>query len=99
MTADHIYWILGSVLGSLLGQSLPVDFTGIDFSMTALFTVIFIDLLIDTKNRICGAVGIFCACICLMIFGADNFLLPALVLTVILLVSARPFLGKKEVAE
>ena len=96
---DHLYWILGSVLGSLLGQSLPVDFTGIDFSMTALFTVIFIDLLIDTKNRICGAVGIFCAFICLMIFGADNFLLPALVLTVLLLVSARPFLGKKEVAE
>lgn len=96
---DHFYWILGSVLGSLLSQSLPVDFTGIDFSMTALFTVIFIDLLIDTKNRICGAVGIFCAFICLMIFGADNFLLPALVLTVILLVSARPFLGKKEVAE
>lgn len=94
---DHFYWILGSVVGSLLGQSLPIDFTGIDFSMTALFTVIFVDLLIDTKNKICGAVGIFCAFICLMIFGADNFLLPTLILTVVLLIAAKPALTKKEV--
>lgn len=94
---DHLYWIAGSVIGSLLGQNLPIDFTGIDFSMTALFTVIFVDLIIDTKNRICGAVGLFCAFICLMIFGADKFLLPALILTVLLLVGAKPFLDKKEV--
>lgn len=65
--------------------------------MTALFTVIFVDLIVDTKNRICGAVGLFCAFICLMIFGADKFLLPALILTVLLLVGAKPFLDKKEV--
>lgn len=94
---DHLYWIAGSVLGSLLGQSLPIDFTGIDFSMTALFTVIFVDLIIDIKSRMCGAVGLFSAFICLMIFGADQFLLPALILTVILLVAARPFLIKKGV--
>lgn len=34
---DHVYWIIGSVLGSLLSAALPMDFTGIDFSMTALF--------------------------------------------------------------
>lgn len=94
---DHFYWILGSVVGSLLGQSLPIDFTGIDFSMTALFTVIFVDLLIDTKNKICGSVGIFCAFICLMLFGADNFLLPTLILTVVLLIAAKPALIKREV--
>lgn len=94
---DHLYWIAGSVIGSLLGQNLPIDFTGIDFSMTALFTVIFVDLIVDTKNRICGAVGLFCAFVCLMIFGADKFLLPALILTVLLLVGAKPFLDKKEV--
>ncbi len=93
---DHLYWIIGSVIGSLLGQSLPIDLTGIDFSMTALFTVIFVDLIMDIRSRICGAVGLFCAFICLMIFGADNFLLPALILTVILLVAAKPFLVKKE---
>lgn len=94
---DHSYWIAGSVIGSLLGQNLPIDFTGIDFSMTALFTVIFVDLIVDTKNKICGTVGLFCAFVCLMLFGADRFLLPALILTVVLLVGAKPFLGKKEV--
>lgn len=94
---DHFYWIAGSVIGSLLGQSLPIDFTGIDFSMTALFTVIFVDLIIDMKSKICGAAGLFSAFICLMIFGTDNFLLPALILTVIILVGAKPFFNKKEV--
>lgn len=94
---DHSYWIAGSVIGSLLGQNLPIDFTGIDFSMTALFTVIFVDLIVDTKNKICGTVGLFCAFVCLMLFGADRFLLPALILTVVLLVGAKPFFGKKEV--
>lgn len=94
---DYFYWIAGSVIGSLLGQNLPIDFTGIDFSMTALFTVIFVDLIVDTKNKICGAVGLFCAFVCLMLFGTDRFLLPALILTVVLLVAAKPFLDKKEV--
>lgn len=93
---DHFYWILGSVIGSLAGQNIPIDFTGIDFSMTALFTVIFVDLLVDTKNKICGIVGIFCAFVCLMIFGADKFLLPTLMLTVVLLIAARPALTRKE---
>ena len=39
---DHCYWIIGSVIGSLAGQIIPLDFEGIDFSMTALFVVIFI---------------------------------------------------------
>lgn len=94
---DHIYWIAGSVIGSLLGQSLPIDFTGIDFSMTALFTVIFVDLIRDIKSKICGAVGIFCAFLCLMIFGADKFLLPTLILTVLLLTAIKPAFEKKEV--
>ncbi|MFR6064724.1 MAG: AzlC family ABC transporter permease [Eubacterium sp.] len=95
---DHLYWIIGSVIGSLAGQNIPIDFTGIDFSMTALFTVIFVDLIRDTKNKICGAVGIFCAFVCLMIFGADKFLLPSLILTVVALSAAKPLLTKKEVA-
>lgn len=46
-----MYWIIGSVLGSLLSAALPMDFTGIDFSMTALFVVIFIDLIRNQKGR------------------------------------------------
>lgn len=90
---DHIYWILGSVIGSLAGQLIPIDFTGIDFSMTALFVVIFIDLIKDQTGRrkIVGLIGILCAVICLIIFGADNFLLPTFIITVAVLSAAKPY--------
>lgn len=93
---DHIYWILGSVIGSLAGQSIPIDFTGIDFSMTALFVVIFIDLMREQKGkrRIAGVIGIFCAIVCLLIFGAENFLLPTLIITVAILSAAKPYFSK-----
>lgn len=40
---DQLYWVAGSVAGALLGQFLPWDLTGIDFAMTALFTVIVVE--------------------------------------------------------
>ena len=65
---DQSYWIIGSVIGALLGQVLPFDFTGIDFSMTA--------------GR-CAVTGLLAGIICLFIFGSGNFLLPALIITVL----------------
>lgn len=96
---DHSYWIAGSVIGALAGQIIPIDFTGIDFSMTALFVVIFIDLLLGKKGRarVVGVIGILCAVICLLIFGADKFILPALLLIVAVLSAAKPYFETKEV--
>lgn len=98
---DHLYWIFGSIIGSVAGQLIPIDFTGVDFSMTALFIVIFIDLMKGQKGRmkLVGVLGIFSAVICLVIFGADNFLLPSLVITVLLLsVLKRYFTSERSVA-
>ena len=94
---DHIYWIMGTIIGSLAGQLIPIDFTGVDFSMTALFVVIYIDQMLASKNKITGVIGIICAVACLIIFGADKFLLPSLILTVALLSAMKPFIDKKEV--
>ena len=98
---NHFYWIVGSALGSLLSQLIPIDFTGIDFSMTALFVVIFIVLIRNNngKSPIIGAVGVFCAVICLIIFGADKFLLPSLLITVVILSSFKKFFETEEVAK
>lgn len=90
---DHIYWIIGSVIGSLAGQLIKIDFTGIDFSMTALFTVIFIDQMRASKSKLPGIIGIFCAIICLLIFGADKFLLPSLIVTVAILLLGKNRMG------
>lgn len=97
---DHIYWIIGSLIGSVAGQVIPLDFTGIDFSMTALFVVIFIDLLTKQKGRgkLVGLVGIISAIMCLVIFGKDNFILPTMILIIAVLSATRSFFDiKKEV--
>lgn len=93
---DHCYWIIGSIIGSVAGQLIPIDFTGIDFSMTALFVVIFIDLIRGQKGRlrIVGPAGIVVAIICLAVFGADKFLLPALIAVVALLSATKGYFDK-----
>lgn len=68
---DQCYWVLGSILGSLAGN-LPVDFTGIDFALTALFVTVFVEQWLSSKNHLPALVGVICAAVCLVLFGADN---------------------------
>lgn len=81
---DQSYWVIGSVLGALLGEFLPFDFTGIDFAMTALFVVILIEQMLSNpkKNVAVAVFGMLSAVICLFVFGAEKFLLPSLLITV-----------------
>lgn len=83
---DQSYWVTGSVIGAVLGKALPIDFTGIDFSMTALFAVILVNQISsDRKNALPAAIaGLVSAFVCLLIFGGDSFLLPSLIVTVAL---------------
>ena len=85
---DQCYWVLGSVIGSLLGN-LPLDFTGIDFALTALFVTIFVEQWLSTKHHFPAMVGVVSAVVCLIIFGADNFLIPTMILIAAILVMAR----------
>lgn len=82
---DQSYWIVGSVIGALLGQVLPFDFTGIDFSMTALLlSFCWIRYwLIQKWPAAVPLPGFLAGIICLFIFGTGNFLLPALIVTVL----------------
>ena len=72
---DHSYWILGSVIGAVAGALLPIDTTGIDFAMTALFVVIAVDQWKAYKKHLPALVS-------LTVVGADNMLLPALAVIV-----------------
>lgn len=82
---DQCYWVLGSILGSLAGN-LPVDFTGIDFALTALFVTVFVEQWLSSKNHLPALVGVICAAVCLVLFGADNFLIPTMILIAAILV-------------
>lgn len=89
---DQCYWVAGSMIGSLLGQTLPLDLTGIDFAMTALFTVIVTEQLMDAFHAwrkgelrmreaffpaVTGAVA---ALFSLLVVGRDSFLLMTMAL-------------------
>ncbi|MDF2952216.1 MAG: hypothetical protein K0S18_1799 [Anaerocolumna sp.] len=83
---DHIYWIIGSLLGSLLGSILTFNTSGMDFALTALFLVIFIDQWRSTKNHLPVVIGVGSSMVCRMLFGPSNFIIPSMV-SILLLVT------------
>ena len=95
---DHSYWIFGSVIGAVIGGVLPFDSTGIDFAMTSLFTVIFVEQWMSAKCHIPAFLGLGAAAVSLAILGPDNFILPAMIAICVMLVAMRGRLAK-EVAE
>lgn len=77
---DQLYWFTGSVLGAALGRALPFDTAGVDFAMTALFVSIFVDQWEKTKEHRPAVLGLLLSLACLLIFGPDRFLIPAMAL-------------------
>lgn len=95
---DQLYWIIGSFLGGLLTSVIGFDTTGIDFAMTALFTVIFIEQWLAAKQRIQVFAAAVSVILCIFAFGFDNFLLPSLILLVIFLLLHQKIIQRKEEA-
>lgn len=83
---NQSYWVAGSMIGSLLGNVIPFNVEGIDFALTALFVTIFVEQWLTTKNHIPALVGVISSVICLLIFGADSFLIPTMMIIVVLLI-------------
>ena len=75
---NHSYWIIGCVTGNLLGEVLPFSTKGLEFSMTALFVA-----------SLTALTGLFSTLLCLLVFGPDNFLIPALLLITLILTLLR----------
>lgn len=82
---SRCYWMIGSVIGGILGQIIPFDLTGIDFCMTALFLIIFIDQWEKAEKHTPALTGLGIGVICLLIFGENRFMLPALLIVSALL--------------
>ena len=87
---DHLYWMAGTLIGSLLGRALPFSTEGIDFALTALFITVFVEQWLSGEGHIPALLGLGGSCLCLLVFGADNFLIPSmLLLTAVLLLRMR----------
>ncbi|MGF7144435.1 4-azaleucine resistance transporter AzlC [Anaerotaenia torta] len=76
---DHIYWVLGSILGGVLGSLLTINTRGIDFVLTALFVVILINQWRQTSNHLPALIGILSAIVCRLLFGASDFIIPSMI--------------------
>ena len=96
---DQVYWLIGSVIGSVVGSVLNFNTAGIDFSMTALFLVVFVEQWKSTKDHASAIAGVAASVVCLLIFGAGNFVIPAMIsITVILLLMRKFRKGSEEAA-
>ena len=93
---DHSYWVTGCVLGSLIGAFLPFSTEGIEFSMTALFIASFTEQWLKTHDHIPAVTGLLGTLICLVIFGPENFLIPAMLLITAVLTVLRGRLDNDE---
>ena len=86
---NHFYWVAGSVLGSLIGTLIPINYEGIEFVLTALFVTIFVEQWLSTKNHLPAIIGVASTTICLLCFGKDIFLIPSMGLIALLLTLMR----------
>ena len=80
---DQSYWILGSVIGAVAGALIPFSTEGVDFAMTALFVVMFLNQWEERKDHRPALIGVGCTLLCLLVLGSDHFLLPAMGLIIL----------------
>ena len=89
---NHIYWVTASALGGILGSMFSFNTKGIDFVMTALFVVIFINQWKSQKQHLPAVIGIAASVLCLLLFGSGGFIIPSMILIIgALIIFRKPF--------
>ena len=93
---NQFYWVVGSTLGAIFGALIPFSTEGIDFAMTAMFAVIFMEQWRKEKNHLPSILGLTLSLGCLLIFSADSFIIPAMIAILLMLTLLRKPLSKSE---
>lgn len=93
---NQIYWVLGATLGGLFGSLITFNTEGLDFVMTAMFVVIFLEQYLKDKNHLSSYIGLSVSLLMLIFFGADNFMIPAISGILVCLSVARKSMEEKE---
>ncbi len=92
---NQIYWVTASAIGALLGSMFTFNTKGIDFVMTALFVVIFINQWKSQKNHTPAIIGLGVSALCLLVLGSNNFIIPAMILITMALILFKKPLEKE----
>lgn len=93
---NHMYWFTGATLGGLFGSLISFNTEGLDFVMTAMFVVIFMEQWMKDKKHTSALLGIVLSLLCVIAFGADSFIIPAMAAIVIVLTVLRKPLETEE---
>ena len=94
---NQLYWVGGTTVGSLFGSAITFNTEGLEFVMTALFVVIFLDQWMKERYHVSSIVGIAASIGSLVVFGTENFIIPAMVIILIALTLIRKMIEKREV--
>lgn len=94
---NQTYWVVAATLGGILGSFLTINTDGISFVMTAMFVVIYVDNWLKDKKNPAIYLGLGIATLCLVLFGADSFMIPTMLLIIaVLAILRKPLEGRKE---
>ena len=93
---NQLYWVAGATIGGLIGKSLPINTTGIEFAMTALFVVIFMEQWLNDPQHYTGILGLSAAVLALSLFGKDAFMVPTMLIILIGCLALRPLIERRE---
>ncbi len=93
---NHTYWVLGATIGGIFGSLITFNTEGLEFVMTALFIVIFLDQWMKEEKHTSAIIGVGASIVCLVIFGGNHFIIPAMIAILGLLTLSRKSLEKVE---
>ncbi len=86
---NYFYWVFGSFLGGIVGGFIQFNTLGLDFVLTTLFVVLFIEQMNKKENRIFGYMGLICSFVGLFIFGANHVVIPSMIMILAVLLLGR----------
>lgn len=93
---NQIYWVAGATLGGIFGSFITFDTKGLEFVMTAMFVVIFLEQWLKDKNHFPALIGLGLSVLSLAVFGSSNFMLPAMfAILAALTILRKPFEKKR----
>lgn len=94
---DFFYWLSGATLGGIFGNLITFSTKGLDFVMTSMFVVIFVEQWLKDKSHVSAILGIVLSVVSLLLFGHENFVIPAMIMMLLALTALRPKLGKLQI--
>lgn len=85
----YLYWNIGTFIGALGGDIVGDKAQGLDFAITALFLVLFVEQMKKKSGIISGFIGLLATFTVLMIVGRENMVVVSMLTIVVLLVLGR----------